>query len=218
METGIEQGMCAQYRIKAKIKDLEFYFSVTVEDIIDWIDHMVPHNMAPVVTGGNIKLMKFSLLPSWSREPKVKFATHNARIETVAEKPTWKKPFLRNHCVVPMNSFIEPIYEGSLAGNMVSFNSDSLLCAAGIFDSWTNRATGEVIESFAVITSEPCAFVREVGHDRQPVFLAKDDALEWASLSGPPEKLVSFLHEKAVVPRLTTSIERPLKAGWEKRR
>src|SRR5262245_13765023 len=113
--------MCAQYRIKAKIEDLEFYFNVTVEDIIDWIDHMVPHNFAPVFTSVTLKLMKFSLLPAWSREPKVKFATHNARLETVAEKPTWKQPFLRNHCVVPMTSFIEPIYDGQLAGNMVAF-------------------------------------------------------------------------------------------------
>lgn len=209
--------MCAQYRIKAKIKDLEFYFSLTVEDVIDWIDHTVPHTLAPVVTAGQVRLMKYSLLPAWSKEPKVKFATHNARLETVLEKPTWRKPFAQNHCIVPMSSFIEPIYEGELAGNMVAFSSDNLLCAAGIYDTWVNRASGEVVESFAVITSEPCEFVRKAGHDRQPIFLNKSDALEWTSLKGSSTSMVNFLKERAVVPDLTTSVERPLKAGWEKR-
>lgn len=210
--------MCAQYRIKAKIKDLEFYFSVTVEDVIDWIDHMVPHNRAPVVTDGTVKLMKFSLLPSWSKDPKVKFATHNARLETVMEKATWKQPFLNNHCIVPMSSFIEPIYEGQLAENMVEFQSSALMCAAGIYDSWTDRRTGEVIESFAVITAEPCDFVRETGHDRQPVFLSREDAVQWTQMKGDPEQFKAFLTERAVVPQLSAAIERPLKAGWEKRK
>jgi putative SOS response-associated peptidase YedK len=210
--------MCAQYRIKAKIKELEFYFSVTVEDVIDWIDHMVPHGLAPVVTKGSVRLMRFSLLPSWSKEPKVKFATHNARLETVAEKPTWKRPFLSNHCIVPMSSFIEPIYEGRLAGNMVEFQSSALMCAAGIYDSWTDRNTGEVIESFAVITAEPCDYVREIGHDRQPVFLNREDALAWTNLEGGAKQFTSFLTERAVVPQLTAEIERPLKSGWEKRK
>lgn len=210
--------MCAQYRIKAKLKDLEFYFSVTVEDIIDWIDHMLPNSKAPVFTGDSIHLMKFSLLPSWSKEPKVKFATHNARLESILEKPTWKWPFVKNHCVVPMNSFIEPIYEGEMAGNMVSFNSNELLCAAGIYDTWVNKDSGEVIESFAVITSEPCDYVRHIGHDRQPVFLNKASAIEWTHLTGNAEDMRHFLKEKAIVPQLTTAVERPLKSGWEKRK
>jgi putative SOS response-associated peptidase YedK len=117
-----------------------------------------------------------------------------------------------------MNSFIEPIYEGDLAGNMISFNSGELLCAAGIYDTWVNKASGEVIESFAVITAEPSEFVRQTGHDRQPVFLDKTAALEWTHLTGAAEDMRSFLKEKAIVPTLTTSIERPLKSGWEKRK
>lgn len=210
-------AMCAQYRIKAKLKDLEFYFNITVEDVIDWIDHMLPHSRAPVVVADQIRLMKFSLLPSWSKEPKVKFATHNARLETIADKPTWKRPFLKNHCVVPMSSFIEPIYEGPLAGNMVSFDAEELLCAAGVYDTWVNKETGEVVESFAIITSEPCDFVRDVGHDRQPVFLKREDAVRWTSLAGDVDTFQNFLKEKAIVPRLSTHIERPLKAGWQKR-
>lgn len=210
--------MCAQYRIKAKLKELEFYFNVTVEDVIDWIDHMLPHSRAPVYLPDQIRLMKFSLLPSWSREPKVKFATHNARLETITEKPTWKKPFLNNHCVVPMTSFIEPIYEGKLAGHMVAFEGEEVLCAAGVYDTWVNKDTGEVVESFAVITSEPGPFVQEVGHDRQPVFLTKADAMEWAQLKGDGDTLKSFLESKAKHPKLSTRIERPLKAGWEKKK
>lgn len=203
--------MCAQFQIKSKIRELERLFGLSVEDVIDWIDLVVPTRFAPVLTNEGLKLMKYSLLPAWSREPKVKFATHNARIETIAEKATWKRPFLKNHCVVPITSFIEPIYEGNLAGNMVAFEAKDILCAAGIYDVWVNKQSGEIIESFAIITSEPCDFVRETGHDRQPVFLDVNSAKEWTHLEGDPAALLTFLNTRAVVPELTTSVHRPLK-------
>ena len=40
-----------------------------------------------IVKSGNelmFKLMNFSLIPSWSRERRPKFATHNARLDGVA--------------------------------------------------------------------------------------------------------------------------------------
>lgn len=210
--------MCAQYQIKEKIKNLERIFGITVEDVVDWTDLVLPSRLGPVVTEGKIKLMRYSLIPSWSKDPKVKFATHNARIETVANKPTWKKPFLKNHCIVPISNFIEPIYEGKLAGNMVNFNGQDLLMAAGIFDTWVNKETGEIVESYAIITSEPCPFVKEAGHDRQPIFLSKEAALKWMTLEGDAQTLLHFLNQNAIVPSLTTSVNRPLKPGWEKRK
>lgn len=215
--------MCAQFIIKASFRDLARTFGVPdTSEEIEFRERILPHSLAPVLVADqgelHLKAMKFSLLPSWSRESKVKFATHNARIETVAEKATWKGPFLKSHCIVPMTSFIEPIYEGELAGNMVAFESSEIMAAAGIFDSWVNRETGEVIESFAIITSEPSDFVRGVGHDRQPVFLNLSSSVAWTRLAGPAPELLKFLQSQANEPHLVTVVDRPLKPGWEKRK
>jgi putative SOS response-associated peptidase YedK len=45
-----------------------------------------------------------------------------------------------------------------------------LLTAAGLWDEWKDRATGEQLKSCTVIITEPNDFVAEV-HDRMPVLL-----------------------------------------------
>lgn len=194
-------------------------------DIEEYYDRrIVPYTVAPAIVDDNdrqiVVQMKFSMVPRWSKEPKVKFATHNARLESIDEKPTWKGVFVQHHCLIPMTDFIEPIYEGELAGNMVSFvHKPGFLFAAGVWDEWTNNETGEVTQSFAIITSEPPKFVEERGHDRCPVFLSYEAGHEWLGNEGStPKDLKDFLFDYKLEPELSTSIFRPMKAGWEKRK
>ena len=208
--------MCAQFTMKKSIHELEKLFGLPVVEELEHADRSLPHSRSVVVTSEGITVMSFSLTPSWSPEPKVKYATYNARLETVAEKSTWKTPFLKYHCFVPMDAFIEPIYEGELGGHMVRFESEDLMYAAGIYDTWINKATGELFESFAIITSDPSPFVKSIGHDRQPVFLDLDAAKTWNSLKGTAQELRQFLIDHSLTPSLRTAIDRPLKATKKK--
>lgn len=203
-------GVPAEYRI-----DIEEYYDVLI----------VPQRNAPILRRGSdgvaVSAMRFALLPSWSKESKVKFATHNARLETIEEKPTWRTVFVKRHCLVPMTDFIEPIYDGEYAGNMVSFSekAGALIFAAGVWDEWVNKETGEVIQSFSIITHEPPPFVAGIGHDRCPVFLGQEAAQEWLSNEGAPGgELKDFLLGSRHIPDLQVEIHRPLKPGWEKRK
>lgn len=117
--------MCSQYTVKTRPSELFSKYGVKVpaskEDLIDM--RIFPHQNAPVIVRDGkedtrLVGMQFSLVPSWSKEPKPAFATHNARLETVTCKPTWKIPFKKNHCVVPMTGFYESVYEGPYAGNV----------------------------------------------------------------------------------------------------
>ncbi len=186
---------------------------------------VVPHRLAPVLFKPLASLelvqMKFSLLPSWSKDSKVKFATHNARLESIDEKPTWRSVFVKRHCLVPLTDFIEPIYEGEQAGNMVAFHAvtDPLLWAAGVWDKWVSPLTGEVIQSFAIITTDPLKYVRDVGHDRSPVFLKTKAGQDWlSSEGGKPKELKAFLFDSAYEPELSVEVFRTMKPGWEKRK
>jgi len=191
-------------------------------DIEEFYDQLiVPYRPAPVLVNGEMRIMKFSMVPSWSKEPKVKFATHNARLESIDEKPTWKSVFTQRHCLVPMTDFIEPIYEGDFAGNMVAFSAkdDEIIYAAGVWDEWVNRETGEVTQSFAIITQDPPPFVASTGHDRCPVFLEKAAGDEWLrNIKSPPNTLKAFLQEKTHTPDFKAVKHRPMRPGWEKRK
>lgn len=211
--------MCAQYDAEMTPGDLEKYLrKIWGLDRPAWKTRIVPYAKAPVAVGDHLELMQYSLVPSWSKEPKVKFATYNARLDTILEKATWKRPFTKHHCVVPLSRFVEPIYTGKLAGNMVAFRAPELLLAAGIYDEWKNPETGEILKSFALVTDDPSDYVKEIGHDRQPVFLSQKRAEDWLNNEKQQgEELRTFLKEGAEEPNFTTEIDRPMAKGWEKR-
>lgn len=218
--------MCASYMIKQRRSGpypLATEARVQIETFYDQL--IVPYRPAPVIVRDQEKdvltQMQFSMVPSWSKEPRVKFATHNARLESIDEKPTWKTVFVRRHCLVPLTDFIEPIYEGEHAGFMVAFaqRDGEMIFAAGVWDEWVNRQSGEVIQSFAIITSDPPPFIAGTGHDRCPIFLSGAAGQEWLGNSGTnPAELKSFLIESKVEPEYSVTRHRPMRPGWEKRK
>jgi putative SOS response-associated peptidase YedK len=215
--------MCATYITKVKKQVLEDFFAISLPDDFEGIDERInPFQTAHVVTRKNksklLTPMQFSLIPTWSKERKPKFATFNARIEDIETKPTWKGPFVQHHCVVPITNFIEPIYTGEFAGKMVSFDADELLVAAGIYSSWLDKQTGEVIDSFALIMQDAMPFVSKTGHSRSPIFLNKMASQNWIESEGEPAlELKSWLTREKLIPELKVSIDRPMAKNWEKR-
>lgn len=214
--------MCAQYDVLLQALDLETIFGISIsDDIPDWVERITPHTQAPVITHDGLHLMNFSLIPAWSSERRQKFATFNARIESVAEKPTWRKPFESKRCLIPVSKFIEPIYDHEYAGNMVAFqrSDHQPLVAAGIYDQWVDKKTGEVVDSFAMLTSPALEFVKRIGHDRSPIFLPKEAFREWLTPGQQnPQKLLNLLRTHRLNPPLMVEKDRPMKAGWEKRK
>lgn len=220
--------MCAQFLIKTKLADLKKQFGISSDFGSDWEENIdervVPRRKGHVVVSGKsgreVKSMTYSLVPSWSKEPVVKFATYNARIETLAEKPTWKVPLRTRRLLVPLTHFIEAVYTEAYAGNMIQFyeKNHALLAAAGIYDEWVDKQSGQILESFAIITDEPPPFVLSMGHDRCPIFLRESAWDEWLE---PKEKdakvLLNLLKSASVIPELAVAIDRPMAKGWEKR-
>ena len=213
--------MCAQFELEKsmfteKMKKLNL-------DIIDFNlnQRVLPHTKSPVLIKNentiSLKAMNFSLIPWWSKDKKPKFSTHNARLETIKEKPTWKNIFGKKHCLVPMTSFIEPIYTGEYAGHMIKFILNECIFVPALFDTWSDKGTGEVIESFAVLTSVPVPFVEQYGHDRSPVFLNQEKVFKWLDVAFKNDEFFYDILKQKYIPEFSIDIERKLKKGWEKR-
>lgn len=245
--------MCASFLIRANTSEIvevlqELGHKIKSEALSEYADssgsvdmRVLPHQKTPVIVLHQdvleVRHMQFSLIPSWSKERKPKFATHNARIESVLDKPTWRTAFQKRHCLVPMTHFIEPIYTGEYAGHMVRFYSQhqrktQVLLAAAIWEEWIDRdnkgsskshGTGEVIESFSLLTSEPLKFVRETGHDRGLIFLPKSLEKKWLVTEPKnahvptPKEWVDLLQESRIEPHLAVESDRPMRPGWQKR-
>jgi putative SOS response-associated peptidase YedK len=227
-------AICAQYTIDKPIGDIALAIRALIRGDGADVGRVTPRRRAPVVVrdpaGRALTAMSFGLVPAWSPTPSVKFATHNARLMSsedksgrtvpIYDKPTWREPFRRRHCLVPMTSFIEPIYEGELAGHMVAFRPEGreLFTAAGIWDEWIDKATGEVRPSFTVLTDDPAPDVARRGHDRTPVFLEEGDGDAWLLAEDrSPRDWVDFLRGHAAPWRWTAAVDRPLAPGWTRR-
>lgn len=219
--------MCASYMMRRRNPDaLLNLVSDIVIDIEDYFDKLiVPYRPSPAIVRFEddfiLTEMQFSMVPRWSPTPKVKFATHNARLDTISIKPTWKDAFVKRHCIIPMTGFIEPIYENEDAGFMVEFSdkSQDLIFAAGIYETWSGNDESKSFDSFSIITKDPPKYVAEVGHDRCPIFLNPEDAVSWIEMEGSEAKdLVKFLEPKEPPFVFTKDRFRPMKPGWEKRK
>ena len=226
--------MCARYEVDASVdeilREIEFFRLQPPprREDLTWAKQIRPYGKGPVLVREGLKLMQFALVPSWSKEKRVKFSTYNARLDGVLEKPTWRRPFSEKHCLVPVSNFIEPIYQGEFAGNWVRFQEPTkkLLFAAGIWDEWRSPVDGEVIESFAILTHDPLKPVEEMGHERSPLFLDEVGCGEWLALGeGPSDRVkrsplqwVDFLRSHRLTPAIAALKDEPMKAGWEKRK
>jgi putative SOS response-associated peptidase YedK len=108
-----------------------------------------------------------------------------------------------------------------LAGHIIKFSpkDGKLLWAAGIFDYWQKPQTNEPgFFSFAILTREPSSFILDHGHDRTPVFVKDPKTSGWlTNVNKSPGEIARELIAEAYHPSLNVEVDRPLKAGWEKR-
>jgi putative SOS response-associated peptidase YedK len=104
--------------------------------------------------GMDVHLATFGLIPFWAKDRSFAKRTYNARTETVAEKPSFRGSWkARRFCLVPMERFYEPCWETGKAVKWSIHRKDSApFSVAGIWDSWTDKDTGEIVMSFSMLT------------------------------------------------------------------
>ncbi len=125
--------------------------------------------------------MRWGLIPGWWSKPlkEMKVATFNARAETVAEKPMFRRAFEKSRCLIPASGYYEwrdtpegkqPYYFTHRDGQPVTI--------AGLWDQWHERPLGAIIKSCAMVVTDANQFVADV-HDRMPVILEPNDFEQW---------------------------------------
>ena len=113
----------------------------------------------------------------WAKDLKRLPSLHNARGETIAEKPAFKKPYASRRCIIPAEAFYEWREEGAKRKKMpyrFSRKDGGLINFAGIWNF--SEIDGEKIYSFSIVTGAPSEIMRPY-HDRTP--LITDDIDAW---------------------------------------
>ena len=157
---------------------------------------------------GGIRLesMRWGLIPPWARDKSIGAKLANARAETIDEKPSFRQPFRRRRCLLPVDGYYE--WESRPSGKQpvyYSMRDGDLFCLAGLWETWTTpeqtdepelpglgQAQAETLCTFTVITTTPNRLAKRV-HDRMPVIVHPADYDRWLSAESQAADLKQLL-------------------------
>ena len=122
--------------------------------------------------------LKWGLVPSWAKDPSFGNKMINARGETVAEKPAFRKAFQQQRCLILADGFYEWKREGKVKQPYyIHFTDNRPFAFAGLWERW-EKSVDTPLESCAMITTGPNALMEPI-HDRMPVILHPSDYSRW---------------------------------------
>lgn len=209
-----------------------FAFFASMDDI----DELMPgirvgywpaprYNIAPsleIITvlndgGRETSATRWGLVPSWAKDPALGSRMINARQETLAEKPSFRKPFARQRCVIPASGFYEWKKTGSgKEPYFIRLKSGKPMAFAGLYDRW-RAPDGAVLVTSAIITTAANDAILPV-HDRMPFMLRRENIDAWlAPEESTPAELAKLLApadpgDIETVP-VTTTVNDPSRDG-----
>ena len=169
------------------------------------LNNICPTDYADVVTladvgEGKIERMRFGLVPGWARGSKAEVAkkfthTFNARCETVFELASFRRPILRQRCLVPVRGWHE--WPDRTTPYYIHRADDAPLLLAGIWDVWESADPGDAaggprVTSMSVVTTPPGSYLARF-HDRSPLILQGEAGLAWLEPETPVETLRALL-------------------------
>jgi len=178
--------MCGRFAINDDMNELleAFVAEHGIQALADWpaTFSIAPTDEIPIVRDRllddgprrEIALARWGLRTAWMRGPARPLI--NARLETAAEKPTFRRAFAERRCVVPMSGYFEWLEEDG-GKQPYWVHGDDLLAAAAIAEP-VRREDGEWELTAAVLTCEAVDGAGAV-HARMPVFLTADAREAW---------------------------------------
>jgi putative SOS response-associated peptidase YedK len=134
-----------------------------------------------------VDVMRWGLIPIWSKDPNIGSKMINARSETITEKPSFKGLVAGHRCIIPMSGFYEWNRENtkSKIPYYVNRADGHLMLSAGI---WSDSPIIDEVRTFSLITRDSVADLSAI-HDRSPVEFSAHDAVEWMSATQAPLEL-----------------------------
>lgn len=188
--------MCGRFSLAKSKEEIQKRFAVQIKTPIVPQFNIAPMQSCAVITNqtpNELQFFQWGLIPSWSIDRSTAMNMINARAESVYQKIPFKHIVKNQRCLVPSDGFFEWRKEGK---NKVPYrfnlNNEEAFTYAGLWDSWKNEETEEVLNTFTIITTEANKVVKAV-HDRMPVILRKDLEKLWIAEEVTESQATSLL-------------------------
>ena len=179
--------MCGRFGLSLGAEDLAELLEVDLEQLPVFGPR---YNIAPsqdllalriVDDSPQPTLLRWGLLPFWAKDKRLAYKLINARSETAAQKPAFRAAFKHRRCLIAADGF----YEWKKVGKVkepyhIGLKDQRPFCFAGLWESWVDQETGEVVESATILTTGPNDLVAPL-HERMPVIVRPDLMKGWLS-------------------------------------
>lgn len=149
-------------------------------------------NPAPTATR-QLRVASWGLVPSWAKDRSTASRMFNARVESIASKPAFRRAYAKRRCLVPADGWYEwqqteagrkqPIYMTPTDGHPLAF--------AGLYEFW--GPPGQTITTCTIVTSPSAGALADI-HDRMPLVLPRTAWQRWldTSVDDPADLLVPW--------------------------
>lgn len=188
--------MCFFIQQKAPIKQVEERFNAKVDNPDNFLQSELINGFAhlntPIIIDNTPEIIStnfsWGLIPSWAKDIDIRKNTLNARIETVDEKPSFKNN-TQNRCLIIATAFYEWHWndpKGKVKDKyQINSKHDEIFALAGLYSNWLNKETGEVLNTYTILTTEANDIMKYVHNTKQrmPVMLKKEDEKSWLDSS-----------------------------------
>ena len=200
--------MCGRFVSASPPDELANYFGAEEPDApLEPSFNVAPTNEVYVVRASEgvrqIGALRWGLVPFWAKDLKIGSKMINARAETVAEKPAFRKSYQSRRCLIPADGFYEwakvtgqktkqPYFIHRADGEPIVF--------AGMWERWKPRLEdgktvdedADVIETCTILTCAPNKTMETI-HNRMPVLLAPAVWDDWLSPDSEMDYIGSLL-------------------------
>ena len=213
--------MCGRYASSRRPEDLAEEFEIDRATVTETVSEpLAPdYNVAPtkevyaVVTRPakddtddepgerQLRVLRWGLVPFWAKDPAIGSKMINARMETVDEKPAFRRAFAKRRCLVPADGYYEwyPTEQKTKAGKplkqpfFIHPQDGSVLAMAGLYEIWRDptRDDDDPLRFRWTCTVLTTSAEDSLGHihDRMPLLVERDRYSAWLDprLSEPDE-------------------------------
>lgn len=168
--------MCGRFTLTASPEQLVSQFRLSEPPAVEPRYNIAPTDDVGVVrslpseAGWKLDTLHWGFVPVWAKDPSIGNRMINARSETAASSPAFKRAFRERRCLIVADGF----YEWQRVGKgkqpyYIRLEDGSPFAFAGLWEQWRGP-DGTALQSCTLLTTQPNDLVAAV-HNRMPVIL-----------------------------------------------
>jgi putative SOS response-associated peptidase YedK len=147
-----------------------------------------------------LEKLHWGFVPRWAKDISTGYKMINARIETIAIKPSFRDAFKKRRCLIPADGFYEWKGEkGNKQPFFIKLPDEKPFAFAGLWETWSDKdKPDDIYRSCTIITREASPCLKDI-HHRMPAILSPDTYDAWLNHENQDsEALQEILTKKTV--------------------